>query len=193
MRHLLQPLPLPTRAAIDNRGMAKQPEVWLRGPIADIPPLLQPVAHSLLQCREEVSEAVAGLSSDQLWEQPRGAASIGFHLRHAAGSLDRLFTYARGEQLSVAQRAALAGEAQPDLAPNAAARLIAALDETVERALDQLRQTSDSTLLAPRSVGRAQLPSTVLGLLFHAAEHTQRHVGQIVTTTKVVTNPEPEP
>jgi uncharacterized damage-inducible protein DinB len=164
-----------------------QPEVWLRGPVDGVPALLQPVAHALLQCREEITAAVTGLTADQIWARPAAAASIGFHVRHAAGSLDRLFTYARGERLSADQRAALAAEEQPDLAPNAAARLVAAFDETVERALAQLRATPESTLLDFRGVGRAQLPSTVLGLLFHAAEHTQRHAGQIATTLRIVT------
>lgn len=168
--------------------MAKKnpPEVWLRGPVSGIPPLLQPVAHSLLQCREEVTAHVTGLTPEQIWTSAFGAASIGFHLRHAVGSLDRLFTYARGEQLSPAQHASLAGEGAPDLAPNAGPRLVAAFDEGVEKALAQLRSTDESGLMDGRGVGRAQLPSTVLGLLFHAAEHTQRHVGQLVTTIRVV-------
>ncbi len=163
-----------------------QPEMWLRGPVEGVPPLLQPVAHSLLQCREELSAALATLTPEQIWTQPGGAASIGFHLRHAAGSLDRLFTYARGEALSTAQRAALAIETQPDLAPNAGARLVASLDEAVARALEQLKATSERTLLDARAVGRAQLPSSVLGLLFHAAEHMQRHAGQVATTVKML-------
>jgi uncharacterized damage-inducible protein DinB len=163
-----------------------QPEVWLRGPVPDIPALLQPVAHGLLQCREELTATVTGLTPAQVWERPNGAASIGFHARHAAGSLDRLFTYARGERLSSAQLSALAAEASPDLTPGAAATLVAAFDEAVERALEQLRTTSETTLLNARGVGRAQLPSTVLGLLFHSAEHTQRHVGQLVTTAKLL-------
>ena len=163
------------------------PEVWLRGvPVPDVPALLQPVAHSLLQCREELTAALAGLTPDQLWQRPNGAASIGFHARHAAWSLDRLLTYARGELLSPAQMAALAVEETPDLASDAAATLAAGFDAAVERALAQLRETRESTLLELRGVGRARLPSTVLGLLFHAAEHTQRHVGQLVTTRKVI-------
>jgi len=162
------------------------PEVWLRGPIAGIPALLQPIAHGLLQCREELKSHVAGLTAEQIWARPSGAASIGFHVRHAAGSLDRLFTYARGEALSSDQRAALASEAEQDFAPDVAAKLLAAFDDRVDRALAQLQATSESALLDFRGVGRAQLPSTVLGLLFHAAEHTQRHAGQVATTTKVV-------
>lgn len=163
-----------------------QSEVWLRGPVPDIPGLLQPVAHGLLQCREELTAKLTGLTPEQIWARPSGVASIGFHARHAAGSLDRLFTYARGERLSSAQQAALAAEAKPDLTPDAAATLVAAFDEAVERALEQLRTTSETTLLDARGVGRAQLPSTVLGLLVHAAEHTQRHVGQLVTTAKLL-------
>ena len=162
------------------------PEVWLRGPVAGIPALLQPVAHSLLQCREELTAIIPTLSTDQFWDRPGGAASIGFHLRHAAGSLDRLFTYAKGETLSTAQRAALAAEGAADLAPHPGARFLAAFEESVERALAQLRNTPEDSLLEFRGVGRAGLPSTVLGLLFHAAEHTQRHAGQIATTAKVV-------
>ncbi len=163
-----------------------QPEVWLRGPVSGIPAYLQPVAHALLQCREDVVTIATGLTTEQIWARPSGAASIGFHVRHAAGSLDRLFTYARGDRLSADQRAALAIEEHPDLAPNIGARLVDAFDQAVERALDQLRLTSEATLLDPRGVGRAQLPTTVLGLLFHAAEHTQRHAGQVATTAKVV-------
>ena len=163
-----------------------QPEVWLRGPVEGVPALLQPVAHGLLQCREELAANIRELTPEQIWAQPSGVASIGYHVRHAAGSLDRLFTYARGERLSEAQRAALASESHPDHAPDAGARLLAAFDETVERALEQLAATSETTLLDARGVGRAQLPSTVLGLLFHAAEHTQRHAGQVATTAKVI-------
>jgi hypothetical protein len=166
--------------------MADTPEVWLRGPVEGIPPLLQPVAHSLLQSREELHSALGRMAPADIWVAPGGAASVGFHARHAAGSLDRLFTYARGEQLSAAQRAAMAAEAQPDLRPQVVPALLAEFDAAVERALDQLRSTNETTLRAPRGVGRAQLPSTVLGLLFHAAEHTQRHLGQIVTTAKIV-------
>jgi len=166
-----------------------QPEVWLRGVLPDVPPLLQPVAHSLLQSREEVRETLPGLTPAQLWARPGGAASVGFHARHAAGSIDRLLTYARGEPLSAAQLASLAAEGDPDVAADAAVRLVAAFDATVERALVQVRTTDASTLLEPRGVGRARLPSTVIGLLFHAAEHTQRHVGQLMTTARVVGRP----
>ena len=166
--------------------MANAPEIWLTGPVPEIPALLQPVAHSLLQSRDELRATLATLAPADVWVTPGGAASIGFHARHAAGSLDRLFTYARGEQLSAAQKAALAAEGQPDLRAQLVAGLLAEFDVVVERALAQLRATDESTLTEARGVGRAQLPSTVLGLLFHAAEHTQRHMGQLMTTAKIV-------
>ena len=166
--------------------MTNLSEVWMRGPVPDIPPVLQPVAHSLIQCLEEVRAAIAGLTLAQLWAQPGGAASAGFHVRHATGSLDRLFTYARGEALTEAQLAALGAEQERDLAADTGERLIDVFATQIERALRQLRETDEKTLLEPRGVGRAQLPSTVLGLLFHAAEHAQRHVGQLVTTVTIV-------
>jgi uncharacterized damage-inducible protein DinB len=167
-----------------------QPEVWLRGRLDDIPLLLQPVAHSLLQSREEFTSYLAGLSPDKIWQQQPGSASVGYHVRHAAGSLDRLFTYARGEQLSPEQREALLAESETAEKPGAA-KLLAAFNQAIERAIAQLRATAEPTLTSPRFVGRAKLPSTVLGLLFHAAEHTQRHAGQVVTTIKLLTEAAP--
>jgi uncharacterized damage-inducible protein DinB len=166
--------------------MTAKTEVWLRGALPDITPLLQPVAHGLLQCREEITAALAGLTPIQLWARPNGAASVGYHARHAAGALDRLFTYARGEQLTAEQRSALEDEQTLDVAPDAASRFAADFDAAVERALDQLRETREETLTEARGVGRAMLPSTVIGLLFHGAEHAQRHTGQLVTTAKIV-------
>ena len=163
-------------------------EVWLRGPVDGIPALLQPAAHSLLQCREELEAAVAALPPDQIWASRNGSASIGYHLRHAAGSLDRLFTYARGAMLSDAQLMVLRQESQPDPALGAA-DLLAGFDAVVERSLDQLRSTDERTLSDARHVGRAKLPSTVIGLLFHGAEHTQRHAGQIATLVTMLRLP----
>ena len=161
------------------------PEVWLRGPVERIPALLQPVAHSLLQCREEVVKGLADLSPEEIAHQPGGVASVGFHVRHATGSLDRLLTYARGESLSSEQMAALRSEGDVDQSRDAALTLIAQFEAGVDRALEQLHAADESRLLEWRGVGRSQLPSTTLGLLFHAAEHTQRHIGQMATTAKI--------
>jgi uncharacterized damage-inducible protein DinB len=162
-----------------------RPEVWLRGPLPDYIDELQPVAHSLLQVREEI-EAVVGLPPEQLWVRPGGAASIGFHLKHLAGSLDRLLTYASGKQLSAAQRQALGDEEQTGMPGEGADTLVRAAQLVIDRALTQIRTTPLCTLDEVREVGRDRLPSTVLGLLFHAAEHAQRHSGQIITTAKVI-------
>lgn len=165
---------------------APLPEVWLRGPLPDVPALLQPAAHSLLQCREEAHARLADLSPAQLAARPGGAASVAFHLTHSMGSLDRLYTYARGEQLSEQQLAVLRAEQAANEQPTTADALLRNVDAAVERALAQLRNTSADDILTPREVGRGRLPSTVLGLLFHGAEHTQRHLGQAVTTARVV-------
>ncbi|MCJ8163422.1 DinB family protein [Pontibacter sp. E15-1] len=163
-----------------------KPEVWLRGPLPDMPPLLQPVAHALLQAKEEVSTLMLGFPDELLWKRPAGVASVGFHLQHLTGVLDRLLTYARAEALSHTQLEALATEGKCPMPTCHILGLVQIFDRQVDRALKQLRHTDAQTLLEPRGVGRAQLPSTVLGLLVHAAEHTQRHVGQLSVTARVV-------
>ena len=160
------------------------PEVWLRGPLPDIPPLLEPVAHALLQAREEVVQEMAGFPEECLWERPAGVASVGFHLQHLSGVLDRLFTYARGKGLDEAQAQKLRAEGTP-VTGTGSRELVRAFERQVDLALDQLRNTDERSLAEYRAVGRAQLPSTVLGLLVHAAEHTQRHVGQLLVTVRV--------
>jgi hypothetical protein len=140
--------------------MPSRPEAWQRGPVPGISDQLQPVAHALIGAAEDAAEAVAGLSAAHVWLSPGGAASIGFHLMHLAGSTDRLFTYARGEGLSEAQRTALGAERNlPDPRP-AATDLVRAWQETVEQSLRQLTQTADGQLAEPRGVGRMALPSS---------------------------------
>jgi hypothetical protein len=162
------------------------PEVWLRGPVPGFEPLLMPAVHALLQAREDLERMAAGAATEELWQAPGSAAAAGYHLKHLAGSLDRLLTYARGESLSETQRRILAEEGTPG-AP--ASALVSAACSAIDRALEQLRHTPSATLLETREVGRARLPATVLGLIFHAAEHTTRHTGQLITTLKVVRGP----
>ena len=164
--------------------MAPQPEVWLRGPIDGVPPLLQPAAHALMQTVEDVGNTILDLSTDQIWTSPGGAASVGFHVLHLIGSTDRLLTYARGETLSDAQKSRLIAERNPVRVD--AASLMEDLRQTIDAALHQLRTTPPAALEQVRTVGRAALPTTVVGLLFHTGEHAQRHAGQIVTTAKIV-------
>lgn len=161
-------------------------EFWLEGPVEGVPPLLMPIAHALLQVGDDLHEALAALTPAQLWHRPPGAASVGFHLRHLAGSLDRLLTYSLGDPLSEDQRAALAAEKTEPSPLIPVEILLDLIDARIDRALAVLRATPESTLLEQRLVGRAQRPSSVFGLLSHAAEHSQRHTGQAITTARIV-------
>lgn len=162
------------------------PEVWLRGPLPAYSPLLQPVAHALLQAREDIERLVRTVPADHVWERPGGAASLGFHVVHAAGAIDRLTTYARGERLSEAQIRALGDESSLERAARPFAEVAALALAAIDRALVQVRDTPTEALLEVRTVGRAALPSTVIGLLVHVAEHTTRHVGQAITTAAIL-------
>jgi hypothetical protein len=180
--------------------MTKPPnlEYWLRGPVPGIPSLLQPVAHALLQARVEVNALMAEFPEQRLWERPAGLASPGFHLQHLAGVLDRLLTYARGEVLSQRQLADLASEGKPrgeepavpvPTVPEPVDRKETNLHRfnvQIDKALEQLGHTPEKSLTEPRAVGRAGIPSTVIGLLFHAAEHTMRHTGQLLVTARIL-------
>jgi hypothetical protein len=168
---------------------AAQTEAWQRGPVAGFAPLLMPVVHALIQVREDLERLSQTVPTNHVWSRPGGAASIGFHARHTGGALDRLFTYARGETLSDAQRAALRVEGEPGDPPVSLPALVTDVSRIIDRALEQVRATPAESLLEPRHVGRAGLPTTVLGLLFHAAEHSTRHVGQAITTALVQRTP----
>ena len=161
-----------------------QPEVWLRGPVAGFAAPLQPVVHSLLQVREELERTLPGLSPAQLAARPGGAASVGYHVRHLIGSLDRLLTYAEGRLLSDVQLAAMRSESREE--EEDADALLALLRGGIDAALERVGRAPVDRLGEERRVGRSGLPSTLLGLLFHAAEHSTRHAGQTVTTAKIV-------
>ena len=163
-----------------------QPEVWQRGPVEGIPPLLQPVAHALLQAREEVNAMMSGFPDELIWEQPSGLASPAFHLEHMAGVLNRLFTYARGEMLTANQLHYLANEGKAYLDDAIGQKMVQAFSKQVDDAIAQLRNTDEGTLTQPRGIGRTQIPTTVMGLLFHSAEHIMRHTGQLLVTIKVL-------
>lgn len=166
--------------ASDNR------EVWQRGPVEGIPSLLQPVAHALLQVVEEAERHTENFPADLLWERPADVASVGFHLLHIRGVVDRLFTYARGESLTAQQLAELSSEKQSPAEVVQPGDLVNDLRQRVEKAIVQLRNTPESTLSDARAIGRKQIPTTVAGLLFHAAEHSQRHIGQLLVTARIV-------
>jgi uncharacterized damage-inducible protein DinB len=164
---------------------ANKPEVWLRGPLNNIPALLQPVAHAFLQAREELNELIVGFPDHLLWHKVAGMASPGFHLQHLTGVLNRLFTYAKGEGLTEYQLNYLAAEGKPNENIRIA-DLVQQFNLQVDSALQQLTETNEATLTQMRGVGRAKLPSTVIGLYVHAAEHTMRHLGQLLVTVKVL-------
>ncbi|WPU91768.1 DinB family protein [Mucilaginibacter sabulilitoris] len=165
---------------IDNK-----PEVWLRGTLNNIPALLQPVAHALLQAREELNELMTNFPDTLLWHRVVGLASPGFHLQHLTGVLSRLFTYAKGEGLSQLQLDYLVVEGK-SIDTVRTADLVESFNIQVDKALMQLSGIDETTLTAWCGVGRAQLPSTVIGLYVHAAEHTMRHLGQLLVTVKVL-------
>ncbi len=162
-----------------------EPEVWLRGPVPGVPWMLQPVVHAFLQVAEDVGSLLEGIEEADLWREPSGAASLGFHCKHLCGSTDRLLTYARGEALSREQLDFMKGERHAGDAADADG-LVALVRGAMERAIAQVRHTAEADLSLPREVGRAKLPTTVVGLVFHAAEHATRHAGQMATTVKVV-------
>ena len=163
-----------------------QPEVWQRGPVEGFEPLVMPVVHAFVQVQEDLRALAGAVAAAHVWARPGGAASIAFHVRHIAGATDRLLTYARGETLNDEQKAAMRGEGDdaeplPDLSA-----MVEATVASLDRALVQVKNTTSADLLVDRKLGRAQLPTNVLGLLFHAAEHATRHAGQAVTTAKAL-------
>ncbi|GGW33340.1 DinB family protein [Arenibacter certesii] len=162
-----------------------EPEYWLRGPIEGISSFLQPAAHALLQSRMELSLYTVNFPDNLLWEKPSGCASVGFHMQHLTGVLDRIMTYAQNRSLSEQQFQYLKQEGQPNSSITVSG-LVSKFDKKVEEALLLFKQLPESELTMARTVGRKKLPSTVLGLLFHAAEHSQRHIGQMLVTIRVL-------
>lgn len=167
-------------------GATNKAEVWLRGPLPGILPALQPVAHALLQAREELHDLMQDFPETLLWNRPADVAAIGFHLQHMTGVLDRLFTYARGEMLSPLQLQYLSSEGYAPQPGIGAQALLQQFNARVDLVLLQIEQTDEKELFRVRGVGRAQIPSTVFGLMVHAAEHTMRHLGQLLVTVKVL-------
>jgi len=159
-----------------------EPEPWMRGPIPGVDTFIAPLLYSFQMAREDLAKHTLGLTTEQIWATPHGLGSVGFHLRHIAGSTDRLMTYVTGAQLSDAQLATLKAEKEPG---DTREMLLAGIDAAFEKAEAIARTLKPSRLADPRGVGRRQLPTTVIGLLVHIAEHTQRHVGQAISAAKL--------
>lgn len=167
-------------------------EFWLRGPVDGIPAILQPVAHALLQAQCELHTIMTNVPNEILWLKPGGKASPGFHLQHIAGVLDRMSSYSRQQTLSEQQLEYLRREGHQEAHLNVEV-ILKIVDEAIEHFLILLKNTDPSTLNDFRGVGRKQLPSTKAGLLFHAAEHTMRHTGQLMVTVHWLTLSKSEP
>ena len=157
-------------------------EPWLRGPLAGVHPLVAPTLHAYMQTREDLAEWTDGLSDAQIWLRPHGLAPVGFQLRHIAGSVERLTTYLCGEQLTSEQMEASRGEMEPG---PGRVELLQLVTRSLQESERVIRSLDPVTLTDARAVGRKQLPTTVAGLVVHLAEHTQRHVGELIIISKL--------
>ncbi|MGI8988119.1 MAG: DinB family protein [Bryobacteraceae bacterium] len=154
----------------------------MRGELPGVHPVLAPVLFALRQAREDLAKHTEGLSAEQVWLQPYELGSLGFHLRHIAGSVDRLVAYLLGNSLTATQMAALHAEKEPGAERT---ELLACIDRSLDYAESVIRSTDPATFADARYVGRKRLPTTVVGLVVHIAEHTQRHVGQAIGAAKL--------
>ena len=161
------------------------PEPWLRGTLTDVDPMQRAVLHALELAKEDLERWCEDLSDDELNARPCDVAPVAFHIRHIARSMDRLLTYAEGSALSSEQIALMKSELDPGARRE---QLSSELAEALKISADRIRSFSPDKFSDLRTVGRQQMPTTVAGLLVHVADHTQRHVGQAITTAKVVTN-----
>jgi uncharacterized damage-inducible protein DinB len=166
-----------------NPKTRREPEPWLRGTLAEIPAVVRGVLHALELAREDVAQWCGTLTLEQLVARPFGLPAVAFQLRHIARSQDRLLTYAEGRELSAEQLAALRAEMLPC---GSREELLLEFETALQTSGLRVRALSGADLEQARFVGKMKLPSTVGGLLVHVADHTQRHVGQAVTTAKVV-------
>jgi uncharacterized damage-inducible protein DinB len=168
-------------------GIAPYVEPWMSGTHADVPAVGRGVLHALELALDDIAKWARGLTDAEVHARPMGLPSVAFHLRHIARSVDRILTYAEGGQLSQEQLAALKAEQEgPELKAETLAVLIAEVETSFSKADERIRVLATADLEVGRGVGRKQLPATIGGALVHVADHTQRHVGQVVTTAKVL-------
>jgi len=161
--------------------MANPVEPWMRGTLTEVEPVRRAVLHALELAGEDVLVWCEGLSEVEMFARPAGLPHVAFQLRHMVRSLDRLLTYAEGRQLSEEQLAAL----KTEMDAGSVAEVMVEFREGLVRGMERARAISPESFAEARGVGRKMLPTTVAGLLIHCAEHTQRHVGQMITTVKV--------
>ena len=158
-------------------------EPWLRGPVEGVHPVIGAVVHAFRQAREDLTAWTEGMSEEQIWARPHGVTPVGFHLRHIAGSVDRLTTYLRGRRLDALQIDALNFETDEGAGRD---ELMAAVGAAFDASEAYLRTVDPATFGERRTVGRRQVPTSVGGLIVHLAEHTQRHVGQTIVTARLL-------
>src|SRR5271157_1225547 len=158
-------------------------EPWLRGTHADVPAVGRAVLHAFDLALDDLTKWTAGLTDAEVHAQPLGLPAVSFHLKHIARSTDRLLTYAEGGQISAEQLGALRAEQGGE---ETLAELLAEVEVSFSNAADRVRVLATADLNMFRGVGRKQLPTSIGGALVHVADHTQRHVGQVVTTAKVL-------
>ena len=161
-------------------------EPWLRGTHTDVPAAGRAVLHALDLAIDDITKWTAGLTDTDVHSQPMGLPSIAFHVRHIARSTDRILTYAEGGQLSAEQLRVLKIEQSGEGDPETLAALIAEVEVSFSNAADRIRVLAAGNFDTPRGVGRKQFPTSLGGALIHVADHTQRHTGQVVTTSKVI-------
>jgi len=155
----------------------------MRGPIPGIEPLVMPVFYSFAMVREDLAKFTTGVNEEDVWRQVGTLPTLGFHLRHIAGSSDRLTTYLMAGELTAEQLAYMKAEGVPGATIE---ELLAGVDAGLRSVEDRIRTINPATIHEARYIGRKRLPTTVLGLLVHIAEHTQRHLGQAITTAKLL-------
>lgn len=161
----------------------KLPEPWLRGTLTDVPPVQRAVLHALDLAQEDLERWCGALTNEELNARPAEIAPVAFHIRHIGRATDRLLTYAEGNPLSLEQASLMKAELNPDATHD---QLFAELNQALNSAAARIRAFSTEALTITRTVGRQLLPTTVAGLLVHVADHAQRHVGQAITTAKIV-------
>ena len=158
-------------------------EPWLRGTLVEVDAVRCGVLHALELAWLDVEHWCRGLAEEELEMRPLQLPSVGFQMRHIARSLDRLLTYAQGRGLDEEQLRALKSEQE---AAGSREALFVEFERGIQSAMWRVRAIKPESFEETRCVGRAGLPSSVGGLLVHCADHTQRHVGQAVTTAKVI-------
>ena len=168
---------------MSEKNQISQPEPWLRATLGEVPVVARAAIHALQLAKEDLHRWASPLTEEELDAGPFSLPSVGFHLRHIAGSLDRLLTYAENRELAPHQIAFLKSELDSTGHPRAS---FADFDKALEQSEARIRLLAIADLNEKREVGGKKLPTTVGSLLVHVADHTQRHVGQAITTAKLL-------